>query len=335
MSQEKRITCPCCDTDEKVKKVQKREIVPVRGEDIEVEAAFYICEACGCDFEPMDMEHDPLDAAYRVYRDLHGLLQPEEIRGIRNRYGLTQKEMSSLLGWGSVTLSRYENGALQDEAHNTTLELIRDEKAFLNLLKKRPHAVSRQKRDRLLAELSPLAEHRCTLPECLTEAVASYPPDIFSGFTSLDLDKVYGAIRTFCTEGCFKTKLNKLLFYADFLHFRSHARSITGLRYAHADHGPVPDDWDVYLAAMQHDKAVRAVEHLVGEYVGEMYYADQTDFAAFAEPEIRTLLMVKDRFATWSAKRIRDYSHQEKAWQETQSGELISYAYAEELQVSG
>jgi len=44
------------------------------------------------------------------------MLSPYEIRELRKRYGLTQKELSLLLGWGSVTMSRYENGALQDVA---------------------------------------------------------------------------------------------------------------------------------------------------------------------------------------------------------------------------
>ena len=35
------------------------------------------------------------------------MLSPYEIRELRKRYGLTQKELSLLLGWGSVTMSRY------------------------------------------------------------------------------------------------------------------------------------------------------------------------------------------------------------------------------------
>jgi putative zinc finger/helix-turn-helix YgiT family protein len=334
MSENKPARCPCCDTADHVKVLHRKETIPVRGEPIEVDVEFLRCSACDCEFEPMDSERDPLETAYRIYRERHGLLQPEEIRAIREQYGLTQKEMSGVLGWGSVTLSRYETGALQNEAHNTALELVRDEKTFLALLKKRGTVIRPEKLNALVRDLTARTEHHCALPDCLIETVGTYEPNILSGFKTLDLSKVYGMIRYFCTDGCFKTKLNKLLFYADFLHFNEHARSLSGLRYAHADHGPVPDNWDLYLAGVQHEQTVRAVEHIIGDYVGELFVSDRADFSLFTEPEIRTLMQVKDFFAGWSAKRIRDYSHEERGWQETQSGELISYDFAEALRLS-
>ena len=51
------------------------------------------------------------------------MLQPEDIREFRRRQGLSQKELSDPLGWGAVTLSRYENDALQSEAHERALRL--------------------------------------------------------------------------------------------------------------------------------------------------------------------------------------------------------------------
>jgi len=39
------------------------------------------------------------------------------------RYPITQEELGVLLGWGGATLSRYENGALQDEVHEKMLRM--------------------------------------------------------------------------------------------------------------------------------------------------------------------------------------------------------------------
>lgn len=39
-----------------------------------------------------------------------GLMLPEEIRAVRERYGLSQDELSDLLGCGKKSLSRWENG---------------------------------------------------------------------------------------------------------------------------------------------------------------------------------------------------------------------------------
>jgi uncharacterized phage-associated protein len=42
------------------------------------------------------------------------------------------------------------------------------------------------------------------------------------------------------TKNCGKTKLFKLLYYLDFMHFRETGRSVTGLDYYAWDFGPVP-----------------------------------------------------------------------------------------------
>jgi len=44
------------------------------------------------------------------------------------------------------------------------------------------------------------------------------------------------------THSCGKTKLFKLLYFLDFIHFRETGRSVTGLNYYAWDKGPVPQD---------------------------------------------------------------------------------------------
>ena len=53
-------------------------------------------------------------------------MRPERIREIRHKYGLGQKHFSRFLGWGEITIPRYESGSLQDMAHNEILLLIDD-----------------------------------------------------------------------------------------------------------------------------------------------------------------------------------------------------------------
>jgi hypothetical protein len=54
------------------------------------------------------------------------------IRALREKYGLSQRNFSRLLGWGDITVHRYEAGALQDAAYNVLMVLIDDP---LNALK--------------------------------------------------------------------------------------------------------------------------------------------------------------------------------------------------------
>ena len=43
----------------------------------------------------------------------------------------------------------------------------------------------------------------------------------------------------------YKTKLNKLLFYSDFINYYLNGTSISGAKYVHLPYGPVPDSYKV------------------------------------------------------------------------------------------
>ena len=57
-----------------------------------------------------------------AYRESEGLLTSAEIVAIRKQYGITQKDLCILLGWGSKTITRYESHQVQDRAHDTILK---------------------------------------------------------------------------------------------------------------------------------------------------------------------------------------------------------------------
>jgi transcriptional regulator with XRE-family HTH domain len=81
------------------------------------------------------------------------MVQPEDIIQIRKAYDLTQKELASLLGWGEVTLSRYENGALQDLAHDKMLHLAKQPENLLALIEQFPGSLSGIKRYSIVSKL--------------------------------------------------------------------------------------------------------------------------------------------------------------------------------------
>lgn len=150
--------CPNCVKERELELVHTTEAIEVRGEPIEVEVEYYKCLTCGEEFEDPRSDDDPLDKAYRKYRRLHGMTQPEEIRSFRKMYGLTQQELSKLLGWGGATLSRYENGALQDGTHETALRLAMEPSNLLRLITDKPEALEEGKRSRLIKELGEAEE---------------------------------------------------------------------------------------------------------------------------------------------------------------------------------
>ena len=102
MSNDKTIKNIClnCGKETNTQFIKTKEPFKVRGEEIELEVEYLKCLECGNEFRPPKSTVDPIDQAYREYRKRHSMLQPEEIREHRERYGLTQQEMSKLLGWG-------------------------------------------------------------------------------------------------------------------------------------------------------------------------------------------------------------------------------------------
>ena len=70
-----------------------------------------------------------------AYREAENLLTSSEIIAIRTKYGISQIDLCTLLGWGAKTITRYESHQVQDRAHDTILKkLDQDPEWFLSLL---------------------------------------------------------------------------------------------------------------------------------------------------------------------------------------------------------
>ena len=327
--------CPNCEKETRQEFIRKTEEIDIRGEKVPVELEYYFCEECREEYEIPRPDYDPLENAYREFRKRKGLVQPEEITRFRKKLGLTQKEFSSILSIGIATLNRYENGALQTEAHDRVIQLCMLPDNLLDILEKNPHLISAVNTERLLNTLKQEKQSQSGLLEKALEKFGSYSPSILSGYLTFDVLKFFQIMKFFCyKDQVVKTKLMKLLFYAEFKHFKDHGTSISGTRYAHATHGPVPDNFETWLVAVTDwNKQIFVEEKIFGEYSGEIFSSGEPDWSIFSTSEMAVLAFVKDKFKDFSGSQIREFSHNEKGYKNTQDGNLISYAYARELQI--
>jgi putative zinc finger/helix-turn-helix YgiT family protein len=91
------------------------------------------------DYSPLPGRQEATPNAISIYRKKHGLLSADEIRAIRERYGLTQADLARLLRLGGNTVSRWESGRnIQTAAMDMLLRLIRDLPGSLDYLRERP-----------------------------------------------------------------------------------------------------------------------------------------------------------------------------------------------------
>lgn len=323
-----RSQCPVCDSTTGFDRHEVSETVTVRGEDFEVRSTAWRCRGCG---EVLDGEDDPLELAYDRYRDGHGIPRAVAIRRRREALGLTQRELGDLLGWGSVTLSRYENGALPSEAHGRALARMMGAAGLADAMDAAQDAIPAEKRqavmdmirDDLVAERA-----RKTL-----EAVAGgFPAGLATGLRAFSSDRAVAAMVALTEGGEFKTKLNKLLFYADFKAFKELGASITGMRYARLDYGPVPNNYKDVLSSMEIMGVISCEPREAGSFGGEVVKPVRAiDPSVLSAGEREVILQVKARFRGMSASEIAEFSHRERAWKEVPNSGLISYDYARYL----
>jgi putative zinc finger/helix-turn-helix YgiT family protein len=110
--------------------VEKRATLrlPVNGEEISVPSAAHLhCPKCGEIVLRFQDSKRLQEDAIAIYRKTHELLSADEIRGIRERFSLTQADLARLLRLGSNTVSRWESGRnVQTAAMDMLLRLIRD-----------------------------------------------------------------------------------------------------------------------------------------------------------------------------------------------------------------
>lgn len=70
------------------------------------------------------------------------------------------------------------------------------------------------------------------------------------------------------------------------------------------------------------------------DMIGEKLFSEiKPDLCIFSDTELKILASVKEHFKGWRAKEISEFSHSERGYTETPNARLISYKYAEGLQM--
>lgn len=123
----------------KMNNLKKRKVkVNVKGTNIEYEE-YYLTDDNGEEIFDRNIEIENDQRLYDIYKKQNNLLTNLEIKKIRKKYGLTQKEYALVIGVGEVTVHRFEKGAIQTEAVDSIMKLSNDpdNMAFLLLQNER------------------------------------------------------------------------------------------------------------------------------------------------------------------------------------------------------
>lgn len=125
------------------------------------------------------------------------------------------------------------------------------------------------------------------------------------------------------------TKLNKLLFFADFLAYVKLGSSITGQEYQKLPNGPAPRRLLPLAKQMEANGAFAWAER---SYHGRSQRVPialrEPDLSSFSADEIAIVTEVLQTHWERNARGVSDLSHQFRGWQLAQEGETIPYQMA-------
>ena len=330
--------CDACGKEVEAKIISRQEIYNVCGEDITVEAQVLVCAECGEELFCEELDSATIVNAYNEYRRKHKLLLPDEIKKIREQYGLSQRSFAKLLNWGDKTICRYENGSVQDKAHNSLLLFLREPENMRTYLTENEIALDERQKAKLLDTVEKLeqdTEYRAG--RRVFELFFSRIPCEENGFKGFDYEKLCAMVLFFAhrSSELLKTKLMKLLNYSDMIFYKENGISMSGLRYAHLPYGPVPENFDMLFGKMTADH-IAHIEVVYDNGYEKHQVIPECDIpdSILSEEEIDVLERIYVKFKDFGSVDISNYSHREKGYSSTKQGEIISYSYAKDIQLN-
>lgn len=121
---------------------------------------------------------------------------------------------------------------------------------------------------------------------------------------------VYLAQKCASDETFGATKLNKLLYFSDFLSYQRYGKSITGAAYMKLEFGPVPEQIFKTRKALIRDKAIQEVEMVYGGYRQRRIVAKrQADLSKFSPEDIALVDQVIDWLRNQNASSVSQLSY--------------------------
>ncbi|MBQ7926145.1 MAG: DUF4065 domain-containing protein [Lachnospiraceae bacterium] len=328
--------CEECGREVETKIVSRQETYMVCGETVEVNAQIKVCVNCGEDFYDEELDEITLLKAYNIYRQRHKLLLPEEIKEIREQYKLSQRSFAKLLNWGDKTIHRYENGSIQDKAHNSLLCFLRVPQNMRCYLSDNEVNISTKQKKELLETVDELESSvKISFTSKLVDVYWEKEPSIRNGYKRFDFDKFAAMVQYFIerADEMLKVKLMKLLNYADMIFYKENGVSISGLQYIHLPFGPVPQHYEMLFGMLEAENLISIDVQFDNGYEKHRVLSAEKKDVCLSEEEKEVLERVFLKFENFGSVEISNYSHREKGYQETKQGEVIPYSYAKDMKL--
>lgn len=296
----------------------RKATTEVRGVEIVFDEYYKVDSNTGEEIFDRELEIMNDANVYDIYKKKKGLLTNAEIKEIRNKYNMNQKEYALAIGVGEVTVNRFENGAIQTEATDAIMRLSEDPDNMYNLLTNNQESIPKSTYDsfvKRIDELRLLKAHK----------IAEYDKEKISKsrFSTADIDDVVDnviekynkkyellneqyKVDTNC-EFITPLKLQKLLYYIQGMTLYIFGKPAFENKIYAWPYGPV-------------------VEEVYKKYKtqGKKPIATPKDVNKISKGLSNIIDIIIEGYGEYSASRLIDLTHKEDPWKEAESNAEIT-----------
>lgn len=336
-----KVYCPFCKKEVEYR-IEKRDLKEFRGIEINTFENVAVCEGCGQDLYVNDIENENNERIYEIYRVKANIIKAQDIINLRKKYDMSQRELTSILGFGKMTINRYERGGVPTKSQSDYIKLlIENEDKFIEKVKE-----AYQKNDiteKTYKKIVSGKVEKSIIKKEVQDNIRKYlefelnrKPDIYNGYKTLDLEKIENIISYIANKvkNLTITSLNKYLWYIDMLSFNKRSVSITGLTYQNQKFGPTIIDNKYDEISLLDDKYKREDIETENGNTTKIISNENYNLNKISDVEKEIIDTIIKLLKKKNVTEISEMSHKEDGWKKTKRFEKISFEYAMNLKIN-
>ena len=335
-----KVYCPYCKKEVEYR-IEKRDIKEFKGIEVNTFENVAICNECNEDLYVNEIENENNERIFKIYRKIANIITPQDIVNLRNKYDISQRELTAILGFGKMTINRYERGGLPSKSQSDYIRLLIDnEIEFMNRVKAayEKNEISEKTYKKIVSNDVEKAISKKEVQDNIRKYLnveLNRDPDIYNGYRSLDLDKIENIISYIASKvkNLTITSLNKYLWYIDMFSFNQRSVAITGLTYQNQKFGPTIINKRYDEISLLDDKYQRENFETINGNVTEIISKDNFDLNKISDSEKKIIDSVIKLLKNKKVTEISEMSHKEDGWRKTERLEQISFEYAMNLKL--
>lgn len=335
-----RVYCPYCKKEVEYK-IEKRELKEFRGIEVNTFENVAICNECSLDLYVNEIENENNERIYQIYREKTNIINAEDIIKLREKYDISQRELTSILGFGKMTINRYERGGLPTKSQSDYIKLlIENDDKFIEKVKEayEKNNINDKTYNKIISEEVEKDISKKEVQDNIRKylkSVLNRKPDIYNGYKSLDLEKVENIISYIASKvkNLTITSLNKYLWYIDMLSFNERTVAITGLTYQNQRFGPTIVYKKYDELSLLDDKYTREDIETENGNTTKIVSNNNFNFDKITSSEKEIIDTIIRLLKNKNVTDISEMSHREDGWKKTKRFEQISFEYAMNLKL--